>query len=108
MKFFIEALVLAGDTMTGEEVDGKDVEKSLKNKAIRSYYNLIITATSGTNGMPYCNDDLEEETMGAPRATGTDLTYGYSESEYHRMINQALIEFAEAYKNGVLLVYKKS
>lgn len=30
---------------------------------------------------------------------------GYSSSEYYRLLDQALFEFAEAYKNGELLVF---
>ena len=31
---------------------------------------------------------------------------GYSESEYYRLLDRALLEFAEAYKAGELLEYR--
>lgn len=34
------------------------------------------------------------------------LSMGYSESEFYRVLNRALFEFAEAYRHGELLVYK--
>ncbi|KXT73264.1 hypothetical protein STRDD10_01584 [Streptococcus sp. DD10] len=33
---------------------------------------------------------------------------GYSESEFYRVLNRALLEFCEGYRHGELLVYKKS
>lgn len=62
MKFFIKALVLAGDNMQGDEEDGKALEESLQRKAVGSYYNLVITETE-SKGKSYRNYDLEEDTM---------------------------------------------
>lgn len=61
MKFFIKALVLAGDNMQGTEQDGKDLEESLQRKAVGSYYNLVITETQGKGDKVYRNYDLEED-----------------------------------------------
>lgn len=61
MKFFIKALVLAGDNMNGTEQDGKDLEESLNRQAVGSYYNLVITETE-SKGKVYRNYDLEEDT----------------------------------------------
>lgn len=62
MKFFIKALVLAGDNMQGDEEDGKALEEALQRKAVGSYYNLVITETE-SKGKTYRNYDLEEDTM---------------------------------------------
>lgn len=62
MKFFIKALVLAGDNMQGDEEDGKALEEALQRKAVGSYYNLVITETE-SKGKVYRNYDLEEDTM---------------------------------------------
>ncbi|NQI43729.1 transcriptional regulator [Streptococcus suis] len=35
------------------------------------------------------------------------LTLGYSESEFYRLLDKGLIQFAEAYRGGELLVYRK-
>ena len=61
MKFFIKALVLAGDNMQGTEQDGKDLEESLQRKAVGYYYNLVITETQGKGDKVYRNYDLEED-----------------------------------------------
>jgi hypothetical protein len=61
MKFFIKAITLCGDNMTGDEVDGKSLEEALKRKAVGSYYNLIITETTGKDGRVFRNYDLEED-----------------------------------------------
>lgn len=61
MKFFIKALVLAGDNMQGTEQDGKDLEESLQRKAVGSHYNLVITETQGKGDKVYRNYDLEED-----------------------------------------------
>lgn len=61
MKFFIKAITLCGDNMTGDEVDGKSLEEALKRKAVGSYYNLIITETTGKDGRVSRNYDLEED-----------------------------------------------
>lgn len=62
MKFFIKALVLAGDNMQGDEEDGKALEEALQRKAVGSYYNLVINETE-SKGKVYRNYDLEEDTM---------------------------------------------
>ena len=74
MKFFIKALVLAGDNMNGTEQDGKDLEESLNRQAVGSYYNLVITETE-SKGKVYRNYDLEEDTAN-PFANGkpTEVT----------------------------------
>lgn len=36
------------------------------------------------------------------------MDLGYSESEFYRMLDKGVLEFAEAYKSGELLVYRKS
>ncbi|MCC8990193.1 MAG: hypothetical protein LM516_05425 [Staphylococcus sp.] len=61
MKFFIKALVLAGDNMQGTEQDGKDLEEALQRKAVGSYYNLVITEIQGKGGKVYRNYDLKED-----------------------------------------------
>lgn len=61
MKFFIKALVLAGDNMTGNEEDGKALEEALQRKAVGSYYNLVITENKGKDGRTFRSYDLEEE-----------------------------------------------
>ena len=61
MKFFIKALVLAGDSMQGNEEDGKALEEALKRKAVGCYYNLVISVTKGKDGREFRNYDLEEE-----------------------------------------------
>lgn len=61
MKFFIKALVLAGDSMQGNEEDGKALEEALKRKVVGSYYNLVISVTKGKDGREFRNYDLEEE-----------------------------------------------
>ncbi|CZD50811.1 Uncharacterised protein [Streptococcus pneumoniae] len=61
MKFFIKALVLAGDSMQGNEEDGKALEEALQRKAVGSYYNLVISVTKGKDGREFRNYDLEEE-----------------------------------------------
>ncbi|WOI91344.1 hypothetical protein RYQ61_00330 [Streptococcus intermedius] len=61
MKFFIKAITLCGDNMTGDEDDGKSLEEALKRKAVGSYYNLIITETTGKDGRVFRNYDLEED-----------------------------------------------
>lgn len=73
MKFFIKALTLCGDSMTGDEEDGKALEESLQRKAVGSYYNLIITETTGRNGTTYRNYDLEEDTSNFGNSNPMDI-----------------------------------
>lgn len=65
VKFFQKAITLAGDdTLKKDFVDGKSLEEALGRKAVGSYYNLVITETTGKNGQTYRRYDLEEQEEG--------------------------------------------
>lgn len=72
MKFFIKAITLCGDNMTGEEVDGKALEEALHRKAVGSYYKLIITENKGKDGTIYRSYDLEEDSFQQPQGMEID------------------------------------
>ena len=65
MKFFIKALVLAGDNMQGDEEDGKALEEALQRKAVGSYFTLKILETKGKEDKVYRNYDIEENAENA-------------------------------------------
>ncbi|AXQ79444.1 hypothetical protein AB3331_04685 [Streptococcus sp. H49] len=72
MKFFIKALVLAGDNVQGNETDGKALEEALQRKAVGSYYNLVITDNEGRDGRSFRNYDLEEDSFQPDKAAEID------------------------------------
>ena len=67
VKFFQKAIALCGDQATASDfADGYSLGEALQRKAVGSYYNLVITETTGRNGNTYRSYDLEEMENNAP------------------------------------------
>lgn len=79
MKFFIKALNFSGDTMRGDEEDGKALEEALQRKAVGSYYNLVIRTYKKKDGSEGRSYDLKPETsqpmMSADEIDDDDLPF---------------------------------
>lgn len=86
----------ATENMVARRVDAQNLLEQIA-KAINSlseieYIHILIEK--------YCRKQKRQDKQ-------IYLELGYSESEFYRVLDRALYEFAEAYRHGELLVYKK-